>query len=55
MMILHTDDNILLLIEMLSFLIIISFILFHFRGVMPEFDVKTSDVFLYVVPVIIYC
>ena len=27
-----------------------------FRGVvMPEFDVKMSDVFLYAVPVMIYC
>ena len=55
MMILHMDDNILLYMEMLSFLIMISFILFHFRGVvMLEFDVKMSDVFLYAVPVMIY-
>ena len=61
---------------MLSSLFIISFILFHFRGVsdvsevylmyqkcvvrgysvvMPEFDVKMSDVFLYAVPMMIYC
>ena len=39
MMILHMDDNILLWIEMLSFLIMILFILFHFRGVPGVFDV----------------
>ena len=39
MMILHMDGNIMLLIEMLSFLLMIFIILFCFRGVIPESDV----------------
>ena len=39
-MILHMDDNILMEIEMIPSLIMISFILFYFRGVMPVSDVK---------------
>ena len=38
-MILHMDGNIMLLIEMLSFLLMIFIILFCFRGVIPESDV----------------
>ena len=39
-MILHMDVNILMKIEVLPSLIMISFILFCFRGVMPVSDVK---------------
>ena len=40
MMILHMDGNIMLQIEMLSFLLMIPIILFCFRGVLPDSDVK---------------
>ena len=39
MLFLGMDDNILLSIEMLSFLIMILYILFHLRGVPGVFDV----------------
>ena len=49
MMILHMDGNIMLLIEMLSFLLMIFIILCHFRGVpdvcdVPEVPSYVSDV-----------
>ena len=67
MMILHMDGNIMLLTELLSFLLMIFIILFHFRGVyavvmcfwctrgvvLPESDVWC--VFLYVVLMMKYC
>ena len=42
MIILHMDGNVMLLIEMLSFLLMIFIILFHFRDVIPESDVYSS-------------